>query len=89
MDLNAVKNADMTSQELKEGMSLSNDYEIVRIYSNQVECVMSESHAVFYAQENCEFTVINLNKFAIVHQIQIPATNLDNLTILYRPLDLV
>ena len=82
MDPNATKSADMTDEELKQSMGLSNDFDLLRIYSSQVEVTMSESHAVFYAQENCEFTVIDLETFTKRLQVQIPATNLDNLAIL-------
>ena len=64
MDPNATRSADMTSEEVKESLVAPNDYEIILMYANQVECTMSESHAVYYAQENCEFTVIDLETFS-------------------------
>lgn len=69
MDPNAEKSSDMTNDEAKESLSLSNDYDIIRVYSNQVTCEMSETHAVFYAQESCEFTAIDLDTFTRQHQI--------------------
>lgn len=63
MDPNATKSSEMTNDEVKESLTLSNDYDIIRVYSNQVMCVMSETHAVFYAQESCEFTTIDLDTF--------------------------
>ena len=55
----------MTQEESKQSLSLLNDYDIQRIYSNQVECVLSDSHAVYFAQDNCEFTVIELENFTM------------------------
>ena len=50
MDPNATKSADMTNEETKQSLHALNDYDIIRVYStNQVECVMSETHAVYYA----------------------------------------
>ena len=53
----------------------ASDYDIIHVYGNQIECVMSETHAVYYTQENCEFIVINLGSFVRTHQIQIPANS--------------
>ena len=89
MDPNAPKSGDMTAEEMKESFSSSNDFDIIRIYSNQVECAMSDTHVVYFAQESCEFTVIDLASYTKQHQIQIPATNLDSMAILDRPLSLV
>ena len=85
MDPNAVKSSDMTQEEEQQSLTLSNDFDILRVYSAQVECVMNDTHVVYYAQENCEFTVIDMDTFMKTHTIQIPATNLDSMAILQRP----
>ena len=49
MDPNAAQSADMSPEEAKQSLNLLNDYDIQRIHSKQVECVMSETHAVYFA----------------------------------------
>ena len=49
MDTKAMRSVDMTEEENRQLSFAANDYEIIVIYSNQVECTMNETHAVYYA----------------------------------------
>ena len=53
---------------------------------SSVECVLNEELAVFYAGETCEFTIIEVESFTSLRQVQLPGTRLDKLAYLGRPL---
>lgn len=53
---------------------------------SSVECVLNEELAVFYAGETCEFTIIDVESFTKLRQVQLPGTRLDKLAYLGRPL---
>ena len=52
-----------------QGDKQTNDYDIINIYSDKIECVVSETHAVYYTLDNCEFIIISLDSFTRTHQV--------------------